>query len=278
MITKQNHVFLDVDYTLVDFEAGHQAALVFLAKKYGKPFASRIEGIFRIILEGLRAQGDDWNAVPGGKQAFDFLRSRFLKLIPDILKVWSRELYAVAASEDTGMLLHPQDCMHVADDYWDAVGINAGLYPDARIFLQSLHDAHVPFHFFSSSDSRLVYRHDAWEYDPGYSAEKKYTRMKANFQSFGVRPVSIITGDPYDKPQDEFYAKMLKDASSAFGSDIHADNSIVIGDSFEGDVRAPVEKNGFMYGYWLCRGENRGIDHEKISVVSTLSEIKIMNP
>ena len=65
-------VVSDIDYTLVDFDKGHQAAIKALAQLFGKQFADEVNRVFYLILERLRRSEDaDWQEMPVFQEVMD---------------------------------------------------------------------------------------------------------------------------------------------------------------------------------------------------------------
>ncbi|MFA6553552.1 MAG: hypothetical protein WCT27_03925 [Patescibacteria group bacterium] len=268
-------VFFDVDYTIADFGPAQRQALDVMVVKYGRDFTEHFGLLFHTILEGLRAKQGHWDAVPGGQAAYLSLRERMTGLVPsEKPQIWSRELYALLAGEYVGKPLTPVACLEVAETYWSACADFCRPFSDAVTLAAALERRGVRYHFFTSSDFRLVFRNGQWQYDPVYSEEKKLPRI-LRLGKFGVHPTSISIGDPIDKPELEFYRKVLATAEQMSKATIDVRQCMFIGDSFAGDVQVPVERLGANFGFWLQRDKPACQISEKIRSVSSLDEIQI---
>lgn len=266
-------IFFDLDYTLLDFERGHQAAIESLGKKFSPDFAHEFDRIFHIILEGLRVQGDDWRSVEGGRASFDEImeQARHLQGIQSS-QIWSRELHAVIAAQRVNLSLSPAQCAEAAEHYWKTSAQAMTMYDDARNMLKKLEQLTLPYHLFTSSDGRLRWSQGRWQYDPDYSRQKKMERLHI-LPGKGIHLQSITIGDPLDKPDPAFYRSMINNASTATSRSVNPKQCIIVGDSFQGDVAAPVEALPFKSGYWIQRhGTSKKIS-DRIFKITKLTQI-----
>ncbi|MEK7569947.1 MAG: HAD family hydrolase [Patescibacteria group bacterium] len=268
-------VFFDYDYTLLDFDPGNAAAMAILATSYGAPFAQAFDGAFQTVLQAKRVQNDDWANVPGGQEGFTKLRRRFTELQgQDMFFPWSRQICAMYAAEQINLPMTPAQAAEVAVVFWQAVAERATLYPDTLPFLQRLDDAGIPYHIFTGSDGHLRWQNDVWAYDPDFARTEKAKRLET-LVPLGVRPASVTTGDPYEKPDKRFYEAMLRNAEIATGKNILAAQAIAVGDSFAIDVQAPVDQLNLRGGYWLRRNQPGEQINARMWAVQSLADIPL---
>lgn len=268
-------VFLDLDYTVVDFDAAHALAIAAITEKYGVDFATTLAGWFQTTLEGRRIRGEDWSRVPGGRTTFDAIaKAIHVELGTGTYLPWSRQLGAVYVQEALGLPVKREEAEHIGNFYWRILAANVAVYPSAQEFLQRLQVAGVRFHIFTGSDSHLQWVGGKWVYDPEYSRQVKAERIKP-LAGLGLQPASITIGDPIDKPHPEFYEAMMRNATAAVGKPIDPSRAITVGDSHEADVRAPLALLGFRAGYWLKPGQSSARIDERTMSVGSLNEIPI---
>jgi len=270
---KITNIFFDIDYTLLDFEIGHQAAIDLLTREYNKTFSLYFDKIFQVILEIVRSENP--NKAKEKNEFFNEITRKMslLQNSPEP-KIWSRELYAVLAGQYAKISLSAPQCIKIADQYWEAVNKNSILYPDARSLIDKLNKRKTPYHLFSSSDYRLVWRNNRWEYEPKYSKDKKIVRITA-LRAKNILPRSVTIGDPIDKPDLAFYRMMLDSASKALGTIVDPSECLITGDSYIGDVEAPVRKAGFKLGFLIKRDGISGKLSESIYCINNLLEIDV---
>lgn len=267
-------VFIDVDYTLTDFEIGHQVGIIQLEQKYGKKFATEIDLWFKTILQGLRVKDEDWSQVYGGKEWFYRLRRELAITQGDAsVNEWSREIACMWAAKSIGMHFTEHDAIEASNMYWGCVSDYSLIYDDATEFLNMLRERGIRYHIFTGSDARL--RWDSkWIYDPVYASGMKAQRLIA-LRRQGIYPHSMTIGDPIDKPRAEFYISMFQNAEQACGA-IDPQKCITVGDSYQGDVITPKTVCGFLRGYWIQRECQRVQLVEKgVHIIQRLTDIDL---
>ncbi|MFA6908674.1 MAG: HAD family hydrolase [Patescibacteria group bacterium] len=268
--------FFDVDYTLVDFGIGHEQALRTLGKKYPPAFVDHFAKVFLTFLEGLRVKDNNWSKVPGGREHFDSVMRLSRELAGRITQhVWSREIWACIARDETHAQLTPAECFDVASLYWESVIAHATVYPDVAPLYAHLASHNSRFHVFTSSDARLKWdaQNSTWIYESKFSNISKMKRVKL-VQTEGVNITSVTLGDLDDKPSPLFYKRILDTASQAVGFSLNPQQCAFVGDSFESDVKIPLEQLRLGRGYWLCRGNGFREISESIRQIGTLGEVE----
>lgn len=269
-------IFLDLDYTIVDFDIAHHRAIAALSDTYGSDFGAAFELWFRITLEGRRVRGNDWSAVPGGQSAFHKITSSLRAELGNGKHLpWSRQLGAAYVFSALGLPVDRTKAEKIGNTYWEAIAANVVLYPDAQLFLKKVQAQGIRFHIFTGSDSHLQWKEGRWLYDPEYSRQVKTQRILP-LEKQGFTPTSITIGDPVDKPSPLFFHAMIKNAALAVGEKVDVSEAITVGDSFEADVRAPLEVLGFQAGYWLRHGQKSTEIDERVKSVGRLTEIPIV--
>ncbi len=122
--------------------------------------------------------------------------------------MWSRELWLKYLSDQHALSLDGETIIRIIDAYWEAISSASQVHPEALDYLRKL-DKEKLF-IITSSDKRLAFESDTWEYDPQISQQKKSIRV----QNQGLRKVfpasHVITGDPIDKPSQEFWEKVME--------------------------------------------------------------------
>lgn len=268
------HVFMDLDYTTLDYGSAHRAAIDVFAKSVSEEFAEAFDGCFQILHWGGQVQNDDWSAVPGGEAGYVDLRHRLHTLqagghpFP-----WSREIMALYAAQKAGLHLDPQEAEKFADAYWSILSSKARLYPDAFKLLGNMRMYDVCYHITTGSDSCLRWKDAHWKYDPELSKQRKHERI-APLRECGFLPTSVTTGDPIDKPLPEFYTQAMLRACIAITGNIDPKECITVGDSYSGDVAMPMGHLGIPQGYWLQRGEST---RQLLPTQQTKSNVVIIN-
>ncbi len=269
------HVFGDLDYTFLDYDSAHRAAIDVMAKSLGDEFVEAFDGCFQTLHWGGQVQNDDWSAVPGGKAGYFNLRHQL-----EVMQCsghpfpWSREIMALYAAQRAYMQLDPPEAEQFADAYWNIISSKARLYPDAFKLLGNMKAYDVCCHIFTGSDSSLRWKDGHWKYDPELSKQRKYERI-APLREYGFLPTSVTTGDPIDKPERAFYDQTMLRACVAITGNINPNECITVGDSFRGDVEMPMKQLHIPQGYWLQRGKPSQQLAPNIAMIGSLEEIPL---
>jgi FMN phosphatase YigB (HAD superfamily) len=235
-------VVSDIDYTLVDFGKGHQAAIEALASLFGRHLADEVSRIFHLVLEGLRRAEDmDWEE----RRAFQDVIYQIKQIQAPLLakygvKPWSREAWIIIAARHLQLLLTPRQVEEGRDAYWHALSDNVTLYDDIYEFLENIQEVGIPLVLMTSSDSicRVTEDHTVM-YDPRYSEQYKRDRLK----QLPLRYQELVIGDPIDKPDPRFFDKVFQTVAK-FGN-FPMGKILVIGDSERSDLQEPRYR-GYM--------------------------------
>jgi FMN phosphatase YigB (HAD superfamily) len=229
-------VVSDIDYTLVDFGKGHQAAIEALAGIFGRHLANEVSKIFHLVLEGLRRTEDaDWEE----RQAFQDVLEQIKRFQAPWLamygiKPWSREAWIIIAAQQLQMTLSPHLVEAGRDVYWQALSNNAALYKSAYKFLENLREARIPLILMTSSDSICRVAADyTVKYDPVYSQQYKRKRLK----QLPLQYQDLVIGDPIDKPDSRFFDRVFQ-VVATFGN-FPMENILFVGDSEKSDLQEP---------------------------------------
>ena len=235
--SKLDQIFMDIDYTVLEFESGNMAGVDNLNKTYGG-LGDRVNQIFKLVLEGKR-NFETLNEVQ--KEEYKQLMIRFGKIQSKFLdkgqsvKYWSRESMIIIAAQDLGLELKDEvEVENLSLEYWQSVANFSKIYEDAIGFLDKIKSEGIPIIWVSGSDSVLVVsKKDGkieLDYDPEYSWKSKERRIKILLEKY---PGKLVVGDPVEKP--ELWYQLLRD--------IEIERTLVVGDSYEADLMV-AEKMG----------------------------------
>jgi FMN phosphatase YigB (HAD superfamily) len=203
------------------------------------------------MMAGYRVRDDDWQAVEGGKEAFDGLVSYFeasqqqVKATYGHFKKWSREVFIKRAAEQAEVAVTPELVHDAADAYWLTLTERTQLFPDALQLSNDIAAHGRPLFMVTNSDARLKMQPDGqFIYDPEFSEALKRKRIEL-LKGKGLKFDAISIGDPEDKPHPDFFNKALRVAEAEIGAPVDTRNAIMLGDSYGGDLQTPKEILGF---------------------------------
>lgn len=216
---KINKFFLDIDYTVFDFETGNNNGI----KKLNNNFSGLGDEVGRIFDLILRA-----------KRNLNQLTKKELNEYKNIKieKYWSRENMIVLAANKLGLELKAREIVKLRKIYWKAVSDAWIFYKDAIPFLNKIKKEKIKMIWVTGSDSVLKVKQNKNEieliYDPIYSWKEKSKRLKKLLRKY---PGKLVIGDPIDKPN--LWEKLLKG--------IEIKKTLVVGDSYETDLKKAEE-------------------------------------
>lgn len=252
--------FSDIDYTLIDTVSasghGSEAIRDALVPHFGENQAAQVyEGfnaIYQLMGAGHRIkQDDDWQKVPGGKQAYDSLQEEIAaRQIPVIdeyggVKPWSREVFIKLAADRADIPITPDVVYEGASAYWKALTAHVDIFPDAQELTDTIAGHDRPLYLLTSSDARLIMGASGqFRYNPAYSEALKRERIEL-LRERGLRFTAVTIGDPEDKPDVAFFAKAIRTAETELDHPIDSSKAIMLGDSYKADIQTPKEKLGF---------------------------------
>lgn len=229
-------VVSDIDYTLVDFDRGHRAAIKALAQIFGRHLASEVNWMFHLVLEGLRGAEDvNWQERVAFQEALSQMQQLQAQSLTTYgLKPWSRESWLILTARKLQIGLTPEQVEAGRDLYWNTLSENIVLYEDAKAFFESIKQAGIPLLLMTSSDSICRVAEDCSVlYDPVYSEQYKMRRLERLPLSYQ----KMVIGDPIDKPDPRFFDKVFQ-AVAQYG-DFPMEKILVIGDSERSDLQEP---------------------------------------
>lgn len=211
-------LFLDIDYTVLDFESGHRAGLEAVSDILEKELSTELSRIFYKILATRRGELDPDE---------EFIRLTDTSLGP----IWSRERMILLAAINIGKSISPEKVVETTNAYWLSLANNSPLYPDAKIFLDLAVSDGKKMIWVTDSDHRMQYDqvNQQFVYVPHFSRESKYSRLNSLLSLY---PGLCIIGDPLGKPE------MWKDVLDKVSFNI--ERSMAIGDGIN-DVSVPIE-------------------------------------
>jgi FMN phosphatase YigB (HAD superfamily) len=228
-------IFLDVDYTVLDFDAGSKKGIERINKFIPK-IGGKIGEIYSLILRGKR--GID-NLNPDEQTKFTEIMREMELCQPNIapsygIKHWSRETMAIVAAKELGLKLKAKQIKQIRQIFWRTVAKYEKFYSDAIPFLEKIKKEGIKIIWVTGSDSVLKVRQGEnrvdLEYDSEYSWRKKSRRLKMLLKKY---PGELVIGDPIEKPV--LWENLLKD--------VDIKKILIVGDSYETDIR-PAEEMG----------------------------------
>jgi|GEM_PF-2450192 len=238
----------DVDHTLVDFDAGHDAGIQAIADVTDSKFAKRVDEIFQFLVLGNRKSVDEpWDQQELHDQLVASLQPHQAHDIEKYgIRKWSRESWILQTALEQNYPITQKFVTTVREAYWDAVAKHAELYPEVPEFFEWLQREKIPLIVMTGSDSVTDITEDPSPrliYEPKASWDYKMKRL-------GHIPAQKVhIGDPFDKPHQAFFDGVYASAR-ALGAQSPKEVWFV-GDSKGGDLDVP-EKDGYLT-FWLRR-------------------------
>lgn len=252
--------FFDIDDTLIDTAGTSSIAAEGIQKifqnHFDKETADRVvneyNNIFDYMLAGYRAYNNDWSNVEGGEKAFDEFLDQIGGMQKQVLqdygsiKKWSREVFLKMAADRLNIEVAPEIIHNSIDEYWISLTEKTKIFDDALLLFEIIHKHKSPICLVTSSEARLKMEPDGqFIYNPEYSKKLKAERIEI-LKGRGLDYNSVIIGDPIDKPEVAFFQEALDTARNDSREDnIVNSNCIMVGDSFDRDLRTPKEKLDF---------------------------------
>jgi len=263
--------FFDVDDTLIDtagltLSASEGIKKVF-ASKYPEEDAERVQknyvDIFTTMMDGYRVKHEDeWKNIKGGKEAYENILKEIESLQKRVkekygfIKKWSREVLIKIAADRVGLKATPEMILEAGDAYWISLAEQTQVYPQALALVKEIKKHNRPIYLITSSDGRLTLAQDGqFDYEPKYSEALKRQRIDM-LRDKGVEFSSLSIGDPEDKPHQDFFEKGMRAAEEDLGKPFELSNTIMLGDSFGGDLKTPKEVLGFGLVVLFEKGSN----------------------
>lgn len=241
----------DVDHTLVDFDAGHDAGIAAIAEITTPTFAKRVDEIFQFLVVGNRKPAAEvWPERELHDKLVDSLtphQAHDLKKYG--IRKWSRESWVLQAALEQDMPVTREFLTQVREAYWDAVAKHAEIFPEVPEFFEWLKKEKIPLIVMTGSDSVVDITEDPSPrliYEPKASWDYKMRRL-------GHIPAQKVhIGDPFDKPQQAFFDGVYESARELGATS--PQKVWFVGDSIGGDLDVP-EKDGYLT-FWLRRPKN----------------------
>lgn len=248
--------FFDIDDTLIDTSeisaraatGIYNALLETHIPEQAQTITDAVNAYYALLLAGHRLH-DQHEAGQNGEieKSYNALLEKITELQPavkkeyGVIKKWSRELYVALAGREHNIAITPDTATKGANGYWEEISRMTSVYADALACLQEIRNHKRPIHLATSSDSRLHMQSDGtFTYSPSYSEGFKRARIERTRKQ-GITYDSLSIGDPEDKPNRIFFQKSINAAERAIGSTIDLSKAVMIGDSFDGDLKTPQE-------------------------------------
>lgn len=233
--SKFEKIFLDIDYTVLDFDTGHKKTIEKLNKFIPK-MGEAMSNIYNLILRGKR--GLD-NLTKDEQKKYKETISEIAYYQPNIvtkygLKHWSREAMAMVVAKELGLYLKADDIKKIRQIYWRTIAKYENFFKDAIPFLEKIKKEKIKIIWVTGSDSVLRVKQGLkgveLEYDSEYSSRKKTKRLRKLLRKY---PGDLVIGDPIEKPM--LWESLFKN--------IDIKKTLVVGDSYETDLK-PAEELG----------------------------------
>ena len=253
--------FFDIDDTLIDTGGTTEIAAdgvrkVFEAKfseQKAKEIKANFIAIFNLMLVGHQAT--DPKKIKEHKK----LLAKIESLQSDktyVPKKWSREIFVKLAAEEAGVEVSPELVHEAADAYWWDLGQKTEVFVGVKELIAEIKKHGRPIYLITGSDARLKMQTDGtFSYDPKYSENLKRERIEL-LREKGIHFNLISTGDPEDKPHIDFFQKAIMLAADEMGEPVDFENTIMVGDSYAGDLKVPLELFGFGLGVLFNKNES----------------------
>ena len=226
-----DEVFLDIDYTVLNFGKGNCWAIKKL-NEFSPGLGNEFKKIFDLNLKATRK----FSSLSVGELN---TYQKNLELIKKIsvnreVRIWARSLMIMVAAKKLGLKLSANEIKTLRNVYWESIAKKGGFYEDALPFLDKIKSEGIKITWVTASDSVLIIRENTGEielkYGPQYSRKEKAKRLVSLLEKY---PGKLVIGDPIDKP--EIWEKVLEG--------VKTDRVLVSGDSYDGDIK-PAEKRG----------------------------------
>lgn len=252
--------FFDIDDTIIDTAGVNGLAAEGIgevvrdkfSQEVSSKFVEEFVAIFDLMLLGYRIKNiEEWVGREDEKKRFEELIGEIEVLQKPVedkwgaIKKWSREVFIKLAAQKCGLVVTPEFIQEAADAYWLTLTEKTVIFPGAKTLIDALQKQDRGVYLITSSDGRLIMRDDGlFEYDPKVSEVLKRQRIEL-LRERGIHYDVLSIGDPEDKPHLDFFQKGLKAVEEHTGSQVDCNQSVMIGDSFAGDLQTPLEKLGF---------------------------------
>lgn len=270
----------DFDDTLSDTYRAHVSGIKGIDKFMGTKFAKKVDDFFWILLKGFRANEPlDWESIQGGKLRYNELLAKISRCQEKIIeewgspRMWSKEaLIKIAGDELLGSFSN-NNALEIADIYWKRRKRSSIIFEHAKVCLEWLKEQGRPFYVLTDSDSRLRLIEGKFIYDPKYSESFKRKRIES-LRNDIFSPNAIIIGDPETKPSRAIFDKAMRIISYNIGSTPDPSCLVMVGDSYGGDIKTPVDRLGFGLGVLFQKNASYGSMRKNVIQLGLLSDIR----
>lgn len=237
LIDKNNidKIFLDIDFTVLNFGNGNQWATKKLNEFYPK-LGDELNKIFNLNLKVTRDFSslsiDELNEYQNNLKLMEKWQKKVL--LNYKVRLWARSSMIMIAAKNLGLNLKADEVKMARDIYWESIAEKGDFYEDALCFLKKIQSEGIEITWVTGSDSILMIEENNGQielnYDPEYSRKEKEKRLVKLIKKY---PGKLVIGDPVDKP--EVWKNLLE------GLDVN--RVLVVGDAYDADIK-PAERRG----------------------------------
>ena len=237
LINKKNidKVFLDIDFTILNFGKGNQWANKKLNELYPK-LGDELNKIFNLNLKVTRNFSSlSKNELAEYQKNLKLIKESQNKVLPNYkVRLWARLSMIMIAAKKLGLNLKVDEIKMARDIYWKSIAEKGDFYEDAISFLDKVISEGIKITWVTGSDSVLMIKENngqiELDYDPEYSRKEKEKRLVKLIKKY---PGKLVIGDPVDKP--EVWGKLFQG--------LDTNRILVVGDAYDADLK-PAEKLG----------------------------------
>ncbi|WP_256791959.1 hypothetical protein [Terrabacter sp. Ter38] len=273
----------DVDDTLVDTKAMHSKAAEAMAPALNSTLGvSKTQHVLHCFRATFDALLDAHQESHDSEDATDYtaLEERVEDCQISIRRRWgatkrfSREVLIWIAGQDCGLALTADQVGSATDAYWAEMTARPQVFADApELFTLVRENSGLWPLLMTSSDARFHLGLDGqFEYDVARSLAFKEARI-AKLNDFGISHGGLFVGDPVDKPDPEYFARLFTHVDSLQRPKSKR-LTVFLGDSYRSDIEVPLSLNTQAVGVLVDRGtlKPRVVD-DRLIVVNTLSHL-----
>lgn len=232
---KIDKIFLDIDFTILNFGKGNEWANKKLNEFYPK-LGDELNKIFNLNLKVTRdfstLSKDELDEYQENLKLMEKWQKKVL--LNYKIRLWARSSMIMIAAKNLGLNLKADEVKMARDIYWKTIAEKGNFYEDALCFLNKIQFEEIKITWVTGSDSVLNIKENDGQielkYNPKYSRKEKEKRLVNLIKKY---PGKLVIGDPTDKP--DVWESLLRDLDIA--------RVLVVGDAYDSDIK-PAERLG----------------------------------